>query len=584
MRRRSPPRATPPPRRKQRGQVLIILAFLITFLITLLGLVIDTVRLYILTAQAERTAEAGAFAGALYMPNYYNTVSPDGQDAVLRVCAAVQQNGVTACPVSAGQLGAAPAQVSGNPYLLKVTVTLQANVFFLSFVLPGVDTATVSRTAQAQYLPPITLGARTSYFGDESTDDAKNYNNNVYLQNFWANINGPLEVKENGDAYNTTYEEGWTDPQGHPNGSCCNGAINRLPASCTLTVLCTNNPQHATALTNPDQQPNGFTGAGGRLGYNYQITVPAGAGNVTVWIFNAAFSPGSGGTNIGQTNDRLLSAQADPLYQSSQHLAGQYMQVTYSIYSSPLQFERGPDTLLASYSPHSLDYYSGNGCPGNPLPSTPFPKDTVTAQCLNPIPDSSNHWHNFYTITNPGTYRFVVETGTGGYGSHNYGIKLGDATGRPFSAASGVRIWGWNNMNVYFGAPGTTNIFDLGEIPAAYAGKTLHFSLFDPGDASGNSANVYMEILDQTGTPVKLPAWLRTDTNGTRLQATLNGDKHYNGDWIDIPVPIPTNYNPAAGADWWQVRYTLQGGTPTDVVTISIALSGSPIHLVQLVP
>jgi hypothetical protein len=348
-------------------------------------------------------------------------------------------------------------------------------------------------------------------------------------------------------------------------------------------VQCTNNPQHLLAISNPDQQPPGFTGSGGRLGYNYEIIVPQGSPPVTVWIYNAAFGPGCCGTALGKTDDRLLIAQADPLYAASKHLAGEYMQVTYSLYSAPLEFERSADGFIASYSPHSLDYNSGNTCPNNPsTPGIPYPFDVVSAQCLNPIPDSSNQWHPFITINTAGTYRLVVETGTTGYGSHNYGLKLGDASGVPFSAASNVRIWGWNNMCVYFGAPSTTNIFDLGEIPAAYAGKTLHFSLFDPGDSSGAGANVYMEILDQTGTPVQLPAWLRTDQGGTRLQATLNGDKHYNGDWIDIPVAIPTSYNPVAGMDWWTVRYTLQGGTPTDIITISIALSGSPIHLVQL--
>jgi hypothetical protein len=136
----------------------------------------------------------------------------------------VQQDGVSTCPVSSGQLGAAPSQLATNPYVLQVDVTEQANVFFLAFVLPNLNTATVTRSAQAQYLPPITLGARTSYFGDESTSDAPNPGNKQYLQYFWANINGPQEVKENGDAYNPANEEGWTDPnpsdpQYHPNGS-----------------------------------------------------------------------------------------------------------------------------------------------------------------------------------------------------------------------------------------------------------------------------------------------------------------------------------------------------------------------------
>src|SRR5215467_13069876 len=96
--------------RGQKGQTLIIMAFLSIFLITLLGLVVDSVRLYVLAAQAERAAEAGALAGALYMPTYFSETvppfSPDGESAEKRACAVLQQNGITNCPAAAGQVGA----------------------------------------------------------------------------------------------------------------------------------------------------------------------------------------------------------------------------------------------------------------------------------------------------------------------------------------------------------------------------------------------------------------------------------------------------------------------------------------------
>ena len=82
-----------PAAHRQRGQTVIILAFVILFLILLVGLALDSVRLFILSAQAERTAEAAALAGALYMPTYYSTISPDGQDAIKRVCTLAQENG-----------------------------------------------------------------------------------------------------------------------------------------------------------------------------------------------------------------------------------------------------------------------------------------------------------------------------------------------------------------------------------------------------------------------------------------------------------------------------------------------------------
>jgi len=417
-------------RRGQRGQTSIIISFVILFVILLLGLVIDSVRLYILSVQAERAAEAGA----LYMPTYFSTVSPDGQDAMMRACAIIKQNGNTNCPAPPGQIGVAISIVTGNQYELQVTVTLQADIFFLAYVDPNLASATVSRVALAEYLPPIQLGSRSASFGDAVDDDAN--------QSFWARINGPWELKENGDAYTPLWEEGPTDPIAYPDGG--SWAINRW----TPAVCCTNHQQWPTPITNPDQHPPNFTGASGTLGYNYAIVVPPGAGNVKVQIFNPAFDP---------------------------------------------------------------SFSKNDG--------------------FSPPP-------------------------------------------------AGTQLWGWNDMCVYFKTSGANSIFDLGEIPAAYAGKTLDFSLFDPGDSSGN---VYMKILDPSGNPVQLPSWVRTvgSSGGTELDAS---GRYYNGLWLHMPIAIPATYNPPAGQDWWQIEYLTPNGQPTDTITINISLNGSPIHLISEVP
>jgi Flp pilus assembly protein TadG len=554
------------PRRGQRGQTLIILAFLSVFLLTLLGLVIDTVRLYILSAQAERAAEAGALAGALYMPTYFSETAPapDGESAQKRACEALQQNGVTTCFAPPGQVGAQIAPVTGNPYELQVTVTLQAEVFFLAYVSPNLSSATVSRTALAEYLPPIELGSRSTYFGDQAdTDKGKP------LQSFWARINGPWEIQENGDAYTPLWQEGPTDPITYPDGGSY--ALNRWsPAVC-----CTNHQQWPLPITNPDKHPAGFTGAAGTLGYNYAIVVPPGSGDVKVQIFNPAFDPSS--SNL--TDDDIGSACDDPNFNSCAITdnPNEYLQMTYSLYSAPVPFERSYDTLLTTtpFSPHSLDLYasdlSAHGCASGQA------YDPLLGTCIA-TPGYVDGWHTLYTITSPGTYRLVVEA-TGFYGEHGYGIKLTQDDGVSAPPA-GVQLYGWNDMCVYFKTTGADSIFDLGEIPAAYAGKTLDFSLFDPGDSSGN---VYMRILDPSGNPVQLPSWVRTvvGSSGTELDAT---GRYYNGLWLHMPISIPASYNPPAGQDWWQIEYLTPNGQPTDTITINISLSGSPIHLVSEIP
>ena len=579
----------PAHRRHQRGQTLVIFAFLALFMILLLGLVLDTARLFILTAEAERTAEAASLAGALYMPTYFNTPAPapDGHYAVQRACQIARENGITACPVGAGQIGADIEQVTSNQYEIQVTVTLQADVFFLAYISPGLSSSTVSRSAVAQYLPAIQLGSRSAAFGDEA-DGA---------QSFWASINGPYELKEQGDAYTPNWEEGPTDPNTYSDAA---GNIYHFSrwASQSCTTYCTNHPQWPTPITNPDQQPAGFTDAAGTPGYSYEIVVPAGVGNVQVQIYNADFDPGNANNN---TNDSLGSSWVDPAFNGGTitDKSYEYLQMHYALYSAPLQFERSTDTLLAKFSPASLDYYGDHNCVG----ATPA-WDPVNAYCLaTPTNHTVEDWYTLYTIPNlttATTYRLTVAA-TGYYGFHSYGVKLTDSSSTTSTvsnkivpsgstinpATDGPHIWGWNNECVHFDGTSTStttpvnSIFDLGEIPAAYAGKTLDFSLFDPGDV--NATLNTMEILDPSGNPIQWPSWARTKTGsgGTILNSSINGDRYYNGLWLHVPVTIPATYNPAAGSDWWQVEYSVTGGTAHDTITISISLGGSPVHLVS---
>lgn len=565
-------------RRGQKGQTLIIMAFLSIFMISLLGLVIDSVRLYVLSAQAERAAEAAALAAALYMPNYFSEsvppFSPDGESAQKRACDVLQQNGITSCLVSAGQIGGQVSTVPTNPYEVQVTVTLQANIFFLALVSPNLATANVTRSALAEFLPTIELGSRSSSFGDEADNP----------QSFWASINGPSDLKEQGDAYTPKLEEGPTDPKNYPDSTNQTAyAFNRFPAYGNATnhdqygqpecVGCPSGP-----ISNPDVQPTGLAG------YNYQIVVPANAGNVQVEIYNPAFIYANPADSTGDRID--IDASKDPTFNGKTDQQNEYMQMTYSLYSVPLLFERSTDKLVTSspsqpmpFQPASLDITdkSAHGC------SQAW--DPQAQQCVTTLPSYVDSWYTLYTIPNSSTqatYRLSVQA-TGYYGSKNYGLKL-TAT----NPVSGLSIFAWNDMCVYFNnisVSGST--FDLGEIPAAYAGKTLHFKLFDPGD-SGNNGNVDMSILDPTGKAVQLapPAdtWIRTTSNGTDLEASINDDRIYNGLWLDLPIVIPPTYNPTPGQDWWQIEYKATNTAPTDKLTISISLSGSPVHLVNEVP
>ncbi len=571
--------------RGQRGQVLVIMALLSVFLLSLLGLMVDSVRLYTLSAQAERAAEAAALAGALYMPGYLreSNPAPDGESAEKRACDVLAQNGITACPAPPGQVGGQVSPVQDNPYGIRVTVTLQADVFFLALVSPGLATSTVSRSAAAEFLPPINLGSRDGSFGGSL--------------NLWAYITGPQELQENGDAYTPIWQEGPTDIDWRQDIGGKRYPFSRWAKhACPDPTFCTNHYQWpGGAIANPDHPlQGGFTGPDGKPGYNYQIVIPQGA-SMDLEIYNPAFDPPN-----ATTGDDLASACLDPSYLATGTCKTddptEYMQMTYSLYSAPLSFEQNPGNLIVSTSYDSLDFYPGDQAKYI-CPSTQG-YDFNTKACEDP-PGArfADGWVPLAANLAPGTYRLVVQAGNSGYGQHGYGIRLKAAGGTP----AGAGIWGWNNMAVRFmNGHNDSYTYDLAEIPAAYAGKTLYFNLFDAGDAAdpdttASNTSIAIEILDPSGTPIEIPdntvRQAAPNGQGQRLDFLTNfydgssNDNAYNGLWGRIPVTIPADYNPAPGDDWWQIKY-ISNDLPiaADTITISVSLGGNPPHLISEIP
>jgi hypothetical protein len=106
----------------------------------------------------QRAAEAGALAGVLYMPSYYNIVRPgDVDSAVSRASKEIVMNGfgsVLSPTTLACVSGAAISicAVTGKSADLTVTITQTLDLVLLSGL--GVQPVTLSATAQAEYLPP----------------------------------------------------------------------------------------------------------------------------------------------------------------------------------------------------------------------------------------------------------------------------------------------------------------------------------------------------------------------------------------------------------------------------------------------
>ncbi|HEY7778684.1 MAG TPA: pilus assembly protein TadG-related protein [Ktedonobacterales bacterium] len=606
---------------RQAGQTLIIFVLTLTVLLGIVGLAIDAVRLYDLYARAERAAEAGALAGVLYMPCFYNSAtsggggncaagnSPDGDSAASRAMREVFKDGfgsipgsatiASACPNPVGSVEVAVCQVPGKATDLSVTVTEPIAFFFLGVV--GIGPSSVSATAQAEYLPPIHLGSRLNYFGDETQ------------QNFRAVINGPGDLKQFGDAY-VYCEEG---PSAAPpqdigpgqtayNGISTNHDQYYVPGAWPGGTLPQGPNCGINSPGNPDQQPSGFVGPATQGtahpgAKNYLISADASA---TVWIYNPNYIPTDNTPRLdhfqaggGQTY--YAQAFANNAYDDP----NMYFNMTYTVYRVPSLFLRTTDQVVSSKVFKPFDMMSGDltnhGCSTAPQQvydlsqASSYPGPAGAGGCFaynnlpnnNGCPGAFHGWCQIATLSKAGNYRLAVEdTGvnvtTEGWGSHQYAAMVcnsGAPPGAGCVADSGTTMAAWNNMTVFYFASGNTADFDLANIPAVYAGRSISIGIFDPGDGSGN---ITVRIVPPVGSgaAVAPPPGIRSGTDDLGAGAILasqTNDSIYNGRWITTVVNLPATYT----GGWWQVHYDATG-SPSDTVTVKLNLIGSPVHLV----
>ena len=457
-------------RRRQRGQTLVIFALSFTVLLGMAGLVIDVARAYDLYASMQRAAEAGALAGVLYMPAYYNTVRPgDVDSAVSRASKEVVMNGFGSvlAPTASACVPGAPVSICAVPGKsddLVVTVTQTLDLVLLDGL--GVQPVTLTASAQAEYLPPIQIGARLNYFGDQvecyntpsNPDPTQTYSCTVGtgtpLQSFLAAFNGPDGLKENGDPY-VYCEEGPSyeaSPDGASNSyTAYNGYKTNHPTYSDAISNHCGQPNPGLTSGNPDQQPLGYAGEATKNtahpgGYNYLVSVPQAAGSATLWVFNPSFIPtGTGGTfdhfNVGQGGDTTYFE--GPSGQGIQNFTGNfdappfYYNVTYSLYQVSSLYDRSTDQLVGSaltyppYDDESSDL-TAHGCSAGQV-YTPYWNGGATTNSYNPpvvagsgcltlstsTPGTGygtsapapcwQQWCALYTDLAPGTYRMVIE-------------------------------------------------------------------------------------------------------------------------------------------------------------------------------
>lgn len=598
----------------QRGQAVVLLAVMIGTLCIVLALAIDSGIAYIQSEAAERAAAAAALSGVVYMPYQFDAAHAfppgSGNDAVDRAILEARRNGFDVRDTADGVSVVATA-VSGHSNELRVTVSRNVPIGFGGVLQHGAFQ--VSRTATAQYLPPISLGQPGNQVG--STVSQLGSSGFYFMRTeAWATD------RQEGDALT-------------PNPGFEYGAALVPPSSDVHQISAT----AGTDLSDPTLPARG--------GENFRVVLPVGG---SIQVYNAAFAPEVAPNFCENARAGSPAHQCSPGAAYFMHetdsfgsLAqdNHYSAMRYTVYSVANLFIRADDTKLSQMTVFPIS-----------VTSTGLYHDINSGANIAQTYDASGNptnmqiYHSWIDVANyrepaapdlvvydpahgpvggnlpPGIYRLRIDTleangsisGTGGnaIAHKGYAVRVLDATGQPCATCT---VSGWDDMTIYTPVTGGTFAVPLFSVPPDYAGKTISVYIYDVGDISSGGF-VNLAILNPSGAvatapapqtisiydlgvsrsnpisptacilgnPTSNPPCLVQALNSAALSATVAGVTFFNGHWLRIQLPIPAGYNP--GSDpagwWWSLQYTTPAGTTAnDTITVAVGFAGNPNHL-----
>ncbi|MDQ6883776.1 MAG: hypothetical protein M3077_05995 [Candidatus Dormibacteraeota bacterium] len=603
--------------RGKSGQAIVLLALTGSLLIGGVGLAVDLALGYMYSIAAERAAAAAALSGVEFMPDQFSAgqATPVGSrnDATDRALDEAKRNGFDTNDLANG-VSVTAAAVPGHANQLKVTVARNSPVFFMQ--LFGFSAYRVARTAVAAYLPPISLGQPGSQLGASVSSLGGS-------SQFFMRTEGWATDRQQGDAYTP-----------NPNGGA-------LGASNDVHQISYVNGSEARDATISDRGGYNFrlvVPAGGSGGV-VQVYNAAFSPDGSNYCDNDNSVAANRTCNAIRGNYHMHEDDGGPFNFGT---TANYAAMRYTLYLVKNNFIRSTDVVCSQVTVLPID--ARNYAAANNQYKNVNTGATITQLYTGTAPSNMLIYHNWIDVANynggqdgglvrltqqnlsgacgaiggvlqAGTYRLRVDTlnadgtvSTNGSnaGAHKgYAVRVvnGDA-GR--TACGTCALAGWDDMAIYtpidIGAGGNFAI-KLFQLRPEYAGLTVNIDIYDPGDIASSNGTVILNILDPSGAIANSPqginiydlgvqrsnlasgnyAVIASAQNGNTqasFTATGNGVSR-NGHWVHVELPVPSNYNPTPGADWWSLQYvTGPNTTATDTVTVAVGLKGGPVHLV----
>jgi Putative Flp pilus-assembly TadE/G-like len=226
---------------RERGYLVVLTAFALLPIVVFVSFSVDVGAWYARASKLQRTADAAALAGVVWMPDLTKATSV--------ALETVARNGIT----PSATLSVTVSAVPNDPHLVKVTISDGRVPQFFSKVVMG--PLRITRAATARYQSAIPLGSPNNYFGTGSLFSG------AARENVWAAVSGYCSAKENGDLNLARYDN----------------AYNGSGYDCSTV---------SGTVNNADYDP---------AGYLFEIKMPATNVPTTVGVevFDGAFGAGS---------------------------------------------------------------------------------------------------------------------------------------------------------------------------------------------------------------------------------------------------------------------------------------------------
>lgn len=521
-----------------RGAALLLVALSLVLLMGMAAFGTDLAWFYLNASRVQRTADAAALGGVVWLPEDETTALSTAQ-------AIATQNGYTHDPINLTTT-VVPERVTGELNQLQVTVTDTVPTFFLRVF--GRTEQVIARDAVAQFIPPLRLGSPENQFGNACDPGLAGCSDQP---GFWANIHGKYTRRGMGDAF-----AAWCINNSGTN--CGSAASNQNPLwreRGYLYGIEVDTPGSSFTVEFVDMQFRNISGVSSdtcSMGNRRSPMVPTGC--TSDWM-----RTGDRGCEDGGWGGRNYSSDCG-------------MVVITRLYApDPDPFNLDNNVLLCQHT-------------WQPEPqiahADPYVWQTPSS-CFTVSNASAGIYVLQITIEEPANRRNV--------GLNRYGVRV----------SSTAKIFGMGDMSIYNNLEAGESDFYLAEVNNIYRGRKFVIEMFDPGEGNGwiNLMRPTGATWTNTGTTCDMytrPVGVMTgpwNFQGTRTPCRFQADNsaagqaaglHYDDRWIKLEVPLPSTYDCdyAGGECWWKVNYDYTSAA-NDTTTWRAYILGNPIHLVK---